>query len=184
MIGQMARDFAALRRVVEPTRAGGAAPLKTILQDGFTVLAVLRARESARRLRVPAVNRVLRLAQMALYGVEIGNEVQLGDGVWFVHSLGTVVGGRARIGARVRFMGNNTVGSAHDDGAPVIEDDVVIGCGARILGPIRVGARSVIGANAVVLTDVPPDSLAVGAPAVARPLGRARPFPVAVGGAR
>jgi serine O-acetyltransferase len=57
------------------------------------------------------------------------------------------------------------VGTAKDNGYPVIEDDVIVGAGARILGPIRVGARSSIGANAVVLEDVPPDSVVVGIPA-------------------
>jgi len=82
-----------------------------------------------------------------------------------VHPVGTVVGGTARVGDRVRFMGNNTVGTAKDNGYPIIENDVIVGAGARILGPVRIGARSVIGANAVVLSDVPPDSVAVGIPA-------------------
>jgi serine O-acetyltransferase len=68
----------------------------------------------------------------------------------------------------VRFYGSNTIGTAKDDGYPTIEDDVWIGAGARILGPIRIGARSRIGANAVVVTDVPPDSVAVGIPAKIR----------------
>jgi serine O-acetyltransferase len=76
-----------------------------------------------------------------------------------------VVGGTARVGDRVKFMGNNTVGTAKDNGYPVIEDDVLIGAGARLLGPIRVGAGAIIGANAVVLEDVPPGALAVGIPA-------------------
>jgi serine acetyltransferase len=76
-------------------------------------------------------------------------------------------------------MGNNTVGSAKDNGCPVIEDDVLVGCGARILGPIRIGARAQIGANAVVVTDVPADAVAVGVPAVIRTRGQARPTEVA-----
>jgi serine O-acetyltransferase len=67
-------------------------------------------------------------------------------------------------------MGNNTIGTAKDNGCPIIEDDVTVGCGARVLGPIRVGRGATIGANAVVLHDVPPGATVVGAPArVVRP---------------
>lgn len=56
-------------------------------------------------------------------------------------------------------------------GAPVIEEDVITHAGAKIIGPIRIGRGSVIGANAVVLRDVPPYSLAVGVPAVIKKSG-------------
>jgi serine acetyltransferase len=136
-----------------------------LTSDGYRVLALQRLREAARGLGIPLGNHALRVAQTAVLGVEIGKDVELGRGVYFVHSLGTVVGGDAKVGHRVRFYGNNTVGTAKDNGYPVIEDDVWIGAGARILGPVRIGARSRIGANAVVLQDVPPDSVAVGIPA-------------------
>lgn len=147
--------------------------LKTVLTtDGYRILAMNRVRELARRLRVPGVNTVLRSAQQAMAGIEIGKEVTLGEGVYFVHPVGVVIGGNSRIGNRVRFYGSNTIGTACDNGYPVIEDDVWIGAGARILGPIRIGARSRIGANAVVLKDVPPDSVAVGIPARLSPSPR------------
>ncbi len=136
-----------------------------LTSDAYRVLALQRLREAARGLGIPLGNHALRVAQTAVLGVEIGKDVELGNGVYFVHSLGTVVGGDAKVGNRVRFYGNNTVGTAKDDGYPVIEDDVWVGAGARILGPITIGARSRIGANAVVLKDVPPDSVAVGIPA-------------------
>jgi len=138
------------------------------LTDSFPVLVLARAREAARRFHIPGVNRSLRYVQMAVYGIELGRDVSLGPGVYFVHTLGTVIGGDARVGARVRFMGSNTVGTLKDDGHPVIEDDVQVGCGARILGNIRIGAGARIGANAVVMCDVPAGAVAVGVPAVVR----------------
>ena len=133
-------------------------------QDGYRVLFLNRLRDAARG-RVPGVNHALRMVQTALFGIEIGKDVTLGEGVNFTHTLGIVIGGDARIGARVKFMGNNTVGTAKDNGYPTLEEDVVVGCGARILGPIRIGARAVIGANAVVLSDVAPDTVVSGIPA-------------------
>lgn len=134
--------------------------------DSYRILALQRLRERALHSRwLPGVNHGLRVVQTAMFGIEIGKDVTLGEGVYFVHPVGIVIGGDATVGNRVRFYGNNTVGTAKDNGYPTIEDDVVVGAGARILGPITVGARSEIGANAVVLTDVPPDSVVVGIPA-------------------
>jgi serine O-acetyltransferase len=133
--------------------------------DSYAITSLSRVRQGARRFHVPLVNHALRVVQTSFYGIEIGKDVTLGSGVYFIHPLGIVIGGNARIGDRVRFYGNNTVGTAKDNGYPIIEDDVWIGAGARILGPVRVGARARIGANAVVLEDVPADSVVVGVPA-------------------
>lgn len=148
-----------------PTPAVKEAMKAALSQDGYKVLLTTRLRESARRWRVPGANHALRLVTTVLYGIEIGNEIELGDGVNFAHTLGTVIGGTSKVGARVKFMGNNTVGTNKDNGCPIIEDDVVVGCGARILGPIRIGRGAFIGANAVVLTDVPAGAVATGIPA-------------------
>lgn len=145
--------------------ATGKQAARMMRTDAYLLLLIFRMRRAVLRARVPFVNRVLRLSQIVFGGIEIGNDVALGSGVYFIHSVGSVVGGTARVGNRVRFMGNNTIGTARDNGCPVIEDDVEVGCGARILGPVHIGARAVIGANAVVLCDVPADSIAVGAPA-------------------
>jgi serine O-acetyltransferase len=133
--------------------------------DSYLILALWRVRTWALRWRVPGLNHVLRRVQTVFFGIELGKEIRLGRGVFFVHPIGITVGGDSRVGDRVRFMGNNTVGTARGAGHPVIEDDVLLGAGARVLGAVRVGARAVIGANAVVLTDVPADSVAVGLPA-------------------
>jgi serine O-acetyltransferase len=145
-------------------------PVEAALRtDAFTILSLHRLQDSRVGRRIPMLRWLVRRVLTALYGIELGRDIVLGPGVYFVHTSGVVIGGDARVGARVRFYGNNTVGSARDDGCPVIEDDVRVGCGARVLGDIRVGARSVIGANAVVLHDVPPDSVVVGVPGVVVP---------------
>jgi serine O-acetyltransferase len=147
--------------------------LKAVLAtDSYRVTSLNRLREWATRWRVPAVNHLLRVVQTAMWGIEISKEARLGEGVFFVHPVGVVIGGDAQVGDRVQFYGNATVGSTRATDYPVIEEDVQVGAGARILGKVRVGARSRIGANAVVLQDVPPDSLAVGVPAKVRPLPR------------
>ena len=148
-----------------PTPSMKEAVKVALSQDGYKVLLTTRLRESARRWHVPGVNHVLRLATTIVYGIEIGNDIELGDGVNFTHTLGTVIGGTSKVGARVKFMGNNTVGTAKDNGCPIIEDDVVVGCGARVLGPIRIGKGAFIGANAVVLSDVPAGAVVSGIPA-------------------
>lgn len=133
--------------------------------DSYHILVLWRLRTWARRWHVPLVNHLLRRVQTMVFGIELGKEITLGHGVFFVHPIGITVGGHSRVGARVRFLGGNTVGTARGDGHPVIGEDVAVGCGARVLGPVTVGARAVIGANAVVLADVPADAVAVGLPA-------------------
>ncbi len=167
----MIRDFINDALEMTKTAAGQvtfANVARTILLDSYPVVAMTRVRETARRWHLPGVNRFIRLVQSTVYGIEIGKDVTLGQGVYFVHTLGTVIGGNAQIGKRVRLMGSNTIGTAKDNGYPIIEDDVVIGCGARILGPVHIGAGAQIGANAVVLTDIPAGAVAVGIPAKPR----------------
>jgi serine O-acetyltransferase len=175
MIGRLLRDVKGIAQA-EFKSSEIRSLARAMVLDAFPILVMTRIREASRQLRIPAVNRCLRMMQMVMYGVEIGKDVELGDGVTFVHSLGTVVGGTSRVGRRVRFMGNNTVGTAKDNGSPIIEDDVVVGCGARVLGPIRVGAGAVIGANSVVLSDVDPGDVVAGAPARSLRM-RSRPGP-------
>jgi serine O-acetyltransferase len=169
MLKKLVNDALHLRTAARFGDDGKALARAVLTTDSYRILVMNRLREAARRWHVPLVNTVLRNVQQIYAGVEIGKDVTLGEGVYFVHPVGVVIGGDARIGDRVRFYGSNTVGTAKDDGYPTIEDDVWIGAGARILGPIRVGARSRIGANAVVLSDVPADHVAVGIPAKCSP---------------
>jgi serine O-acetyltransferase len=174
LLTKLAADAVELARALRTDRTDERRPsLKeavraALSQDGYKVLLLSRMRTSARERHIPGVNHALRLATTVLYGIEIGSDVELGEGVDFTHTLGTVVGGTSKLGARVKLLGNNTIGTAKDNGCPIIEDDVVIGCGARVLGPVRIGRGAVIGANAVVLSDVPAGAVAVGIPATVR----------------
>ncbi|MFL5458017.1 MAG: serine O-acetyltransferase [Myxococcales bacterium] len=168
IVSDLLSDLRELALVTKGER-GTVAVLRQLLRnDSFPILLLNRLRASARALHIPVVNHALRFVQTTIYGTEIGSEVRLGHGVWFVHPVGTVVGGDARVGDRVRFYGHNAVGTARDNGYPVIEDDVSVGIGACILGPVHIGRGAVIAANAVVLSDVPAGALAAGVPATVR----------------
>lgn len=165
---EIVRDSIAIARSHNGGRAGIREILSTVAHDGSQVLMLSRLRSAARRWHVPLVPTLLRRVQTALFGVEISRDVVLGEGVIFVHTVGVVIGGTAAIGDRVMFLGSNTLGTLGKKGYPTIGNDVIIGAGARILGPVHVGDGAAIGANAVVLQDVPPGATALGVPAVVR----------------
>ncbi len=100
----------------------------------------------------------------------VSANAEIGEGTVFNHrGLGCVTLQHTRIGKNCRIACNVTIGARWsdqaEDGAPEIGDDVVIGAGAVILGPVHIGDGAHIGANAVVLGDVPPGATAVGVPA-------------------
>jgi serine O-acetyltransferase len=100
-------------------------------------------------------------------GIEIHPGARIGPGFFIDHGMGVVIGETAEIGANVTLYHGVTLGgTSWNKGKrhPTLEDDVVVGAGAKILGPIRIGARTRVGANAVVVKDVPPDSVVVGVP--------------------
>jgi serine acetyltransferase len=168
LLRQIARDSIAIARAYNNGRSGFRELASTAAHDGSQVLMLSRLREAAQRWGIPIVGPMLRRAQTALFGVEIARDVALGEGVVFVHTVGVVIGGDAQVGDRVVFLGSNTVGSIGQKGYPRIGNDVIIGAGARILGPVRIGDGASVGANAVVLTDVPAGATALGVPARSR----------------
>ena len=107
-----------------------------------------------------------------LTGIELPCEVVVGDNFVIDHFGGIVVSGYARFGANCRIRNGVVVGlkNVKEPVAPVFGDNVDIGAGAKILGPIRIGSNVRIGANAVVLCDVPDNHVAVGVPAVIKPI--------------
>jgi serine O-acetyltransferase len=102
-----------------------------------------------------------------LTGIEIHPGAKIGPGFFIDHGMGVVIGETAAIGANVTLYHGVTLGgTSWNKGKrhPTLEEDVVVGAGAKILGPITIGARTRVGANAVVVKNVPPDSVVVGIP--------------------
>ena len=102
-----------------------------------------------------------------LTGVEIHPGAVLGSGLFIDHATGVVIGETAEVGDDVTiFHGVTLGGTGADTGKrhPTIGDRVIVGAGAKILGPIKIGDDSRIGANAVVVKEVPSSSVVVGVP--------------------
>lgn len=122
------------------------------------------------RWKLPA--RLLSQVSRAVTGVEIHPGAQIGRRFFIDHGMGVVIGETSEIGDDVMLYNGVNLGGrtlAKVKRHPTLADGVTVGAGARILGPVTVGAGSAIGANAVVVKDVPADSTAVGVPAVVRP---------------
>lgn len=98
------------------------------------------------------------------YGLEIQVGADIGGGLYIAHPVGTVIMCK-RIGKNASIVANVTIGMRNEWAFPEIGDDVFIGAGARVLGGIKVGDHARIGANAVVIQDVPEGATMVGIPA-------------------
>lgn len=100
-------------------------------------------------------------------GIEIHPGAEIGRGVFIDHGMGVVIGETTVIGDNCTiYQGVTLGGTGKDKGKrhPTIGNNVVIGCGAKVLGPFRVGDNSKIAANAVVLSEIPDDCTVVGVP--------------------
>lgn len=151
--------------------------------QGFWVLVVYRfgrwrygVRPRLLRKFFSLLYRVLYKLVQILTGIEFPCEVQIGRNFIIDHFGGIVVSGYTRFGDNCRIRTGVVIGLSRieDPVSPIIGNDVDIGTGAKLLGRITIGDNVLIGANAVVVSDVPSNSVAVGIPAVARPRSAAR----------
>jgi len=118
------------------------------------------------RKRVPLLPGLLRFLMFFLYNSVIEPSCPIGRGSSFAHGgIGVVLHPESRIGERVLIGQGVTLGGNFGSAPPTVEDDVWIGPGARLLGAITIGRNSIIGANAVVIRDVPANSVVGGVPA-------------------
>lgn len=141
--------------------------------------AIWSHRVAHRMWQVPALRgpaRILAQFTRFLTGIEIHPGATIGRRFFIDHGMGVVIGETTEIGDDVMLYHGVTLGGrTHDAGKrhPTLEDGVAVGAGAKILGPVTIGARSAIGANAVVTRDAPADSVLLGIPAKIRPRERA-----------
>lgn len=130
----------------------------------------LRLSEFFYRYRLGLLSKFFSMLNVLFFGIEVSPKVQIGGGLFLPHTVGTVIGAE-RIGENVTVMQGVTLGAKEPDiqfsaaSRPIIGSHVVIGAGAKIIGRVIVGDYAKIGANAVVLHDVPPYAVAVGVPA-------------------
>ena len=118
-----------------------------------------------RKLKLPA--RLLSQLTRWFTGIEIHPGAQIGPGFFIDHGMGVVIGETAEVGAEVTLYHGVTLGGTSLEKGkrhPTLGDRVVVGAGAKILGAITIGSDSRIGANAVVVKPVPPNSVVVGVP--------------------
>lgn len=146
--------------------------------QGFWVLVVYRFGRWRYSVRLVLLRKLFSVLYKFLYkviqivtGIELPCEAMIGRNFVIDHFGGIVISGYARFGDNCRIRNGVVVGLKNVDEpcAPSIGNNVDIGAGAKILGNIIVGDNVLIGANAVVLKDVPSNSIAVGVPAVIRP---------------
>ena len=148
--------------------------------QGFWVLVVYRFGRWRYGIRPALVRKVFSLLYKVAFkfvqiitGIELPCEAEIGRNFVIDHFGGIIISGYARFGDNCRIRNGVVVGLRRvgETTAPVIGDNVDIGAGAKVLGPIRIGNNVAIGANAVVLCDVPDNCSAVGVPAMVRPRG-------------
>jgi serine O-acetyltransferase len=116
---------------------------------------------------VPFAPRALAYASRAVTGVEIHPAARIGSDFFIDHGSGVVIGETAEIGDRVTLYQGVTLGGtgfARGKRHPTLEDNVTVGSGAKLLGPVTVGRNAKVGANTVVIEDVPPETTVVGNP--------------------
>src|ERR1044072_5012899 len=115
----------------------------------------------------PVAPRCIASLSRSLTGIEIHPAATIADGLFIDHGMGVVIGETAEVGENVTMYQGVTLGGtgfATGKRHPTVECNVTIGSGAKLLGPITIGHGAKIGANAVVIHDVPPNSTVVGNP--------------------
>src|ERR1700685_3128220 len=163
---ELRRDVLAARDRDPAARGVGQAEILATW-PGIHALLAYRTAHALHAAGVPLVPRPVSMVTRALTDVEIHPAAHSGKGLFIDHGAGVVIGETADIGDDVTLYQGVTLGGtgfATGKRHPTVQDNVTIGSGAKLLGPITIGHGAKIGANSVVITDVPPHSTVVGNP--------------------
>src|SRR5256885_4894425 len=166
VVKEVTRDVHAARDRDPAARGVSQAEILT-MWPGVQALLAHRLAHALHRVGVPIVPRTVATVVRAATGVEIHPAASIGPGLFIDHGSGVVIGETAEIGEDVTLYQGVTLGGtgfASGKRHPTVEDNVTIGSGAKLLGPITIGHGAKIGANSVVIHDVPPNSTVVGNP--------------------
>jgi len=166
ILAELRSDVAAIK-----TRDPAARDVGTIeilaAWPGLHALLAHRFAHSLWEAQVPLLPRLIALVSRAVTGIEIHPAAQIGERFVIDHGMGVVIGETAEIGDDVTLYQGVTLGGtgfATGKRHPTVQDNVTVGSGAKMLGPITIGHGAKIGANTVVIHDVPPNSTVVGNP--------------------
>jgi serine O-acetyltransferase len=164
--GEIGRDVTAARDRDPAARGVGTVEILSSWA-GVQALLAHRVAHALYEAKVPLAPRTIAFASRAVTGVEIHPAARIGNDFFIDHGSGVVIGETTEIGDRVTlYQGVTLGGTGFQRGKrhPTIEDDVTIGSGAKLLGPVMVGHGAKVGANTVVIEDVPSKSTVVGNP--------------------
>lgn len=137
--------------------------LKVLSTDGTPAMIWYRLMQWARRWRLKPLEMIFNRCNTMFCGCIIGRGAEFGPGFVLIHSLGVVINGNVRGGSGIKIEHQVTIGAEKRE-FPTLGDNVFIGAGAKILGGIRIGTGAKIGANAVVVKDLPDHCTVVGIP--------------------
>jgi serine O-acetyltransferase len=151
----------------DPAARGVSSVEILIAWPGVQAVLAHRVAHAMHDLGVPILPRAIAYVSRTVTGVEIHPAANVGDGLFIDHGMGVVIGETADVGNDVTLYQGVTLGGtgfATGKRHPTVGDNVTVGSGAKLLGPIEVGHGAKVGANSVVITDVPPNSTVVGNP--------------------
>jgi serine O-acetyltransferase len=142
----------------------GTTLLKVLVADGTAAMILYRLMQWSRRWRLAPLEMVFNKLNAVCCNCIIGRGAEFGPGFVLIHSTGIVINGQVRGGSNVHLEHQVTIGAERRQ-APTLGSDVFIGAGAKVIGEVRIGDGAKVGANAVVVDDVPPYATVVGIPA-------------------
>jgi serine O-acetyltransferase len=145
------------------------AMLKVLVTDGTAAMILYRLMKASGEHGLVPLEMVFNKLNTVVGSCIIGRGAEFGEGLVIIHSQGIVINGSVKAGKNLHIEHQVTIGAERRQ-SPVIGDDVFIGAGAKIVGPVTIGDGARVGANAVVVHDVPAHTTVVGIPA--RPVAR------------